>query len=62
MRFTSINLYYYKLNLLSSYENNWEGSRVILKKNFKDFINLRKINLKNSYYPFWRIDKFKKVF
>jgi len=55
-------LYYYKLNLLSSYENNWEGSRVILKKNFKDFINLRKINLKNSYYPFWRIDKFKKVF
>ena len=33
-----------------------------MKKNFKDFINLRKINLKNSYYPFWRIDKFKKVF
>ena len=55
-------MYYYKLNILSSDDNNWEGSRIILKKNFKDFISLRKIVLKNSQYPFWRIDKFKKVF
>ena len=55
-------LYYYKLNLLSSYENNWEGSRVILKKNLSNFANLRKIVFKNSKYPFWRFDKFKKVF
>lgn len=55
-------LYYYKLNLLSSGENNWEGSRIILKKYFKDFVSLRKIVAKNSRYPFWRIDKFKKVF
>jgi beta-1,4-mannosyl-glycoprotein beta-1,4-N-acetylglucosaminyltransferase len=55
-------LYYYKLNLLSSDVNNWEGSRVILKNNLKDFVSLRKITSKNSSYPFWRIDKFKKVF
>ena len=54
-------LYYYKLNLLSSGINNWEGSRIILKKNLKDFVNLRKIAAKNLSYPFWRIDKFKKV-
>ena len=55
-------LYYYRLNILTSYENHWEGSRVILKKNLKSFKKLRGVVLKNSFLPFWRFDKFKKSF
>ena len=36
-------------------ENNWHGSRICLKKNFKSPQWLR--NLKFKQYPFWRIDK-----
>lgn len=55
-------LYYYKLNILTSSKNHWEGSRAILKKYLKSFKKLRSIVLKNSFLPFWRFDKFKKIF
>ena len=45
----------YKLNLLNKSENNWHGSRICLKKNFKSPQSLR--NLKFKKYPFWRFDK-----
>ena len=50
-----INLIFLNLN-----ENNWHGSKICLKKNFKSPQWLR--NLKFKKYPFWRIDKQKKIF
>ena len=47
--------YAYKLNLLNESENNWHGSKICLRKNFKSPQWLR--NLKFKKYPFWRIDK-----
>ena len=43
-------LYYYKLNILTSSKNHWEGSRAILKKYLKSFKKLRSIVLKNSFF------------
>ena len=48
-------MFMYKLNLLNLEENNWHGSKICLKKNFKSPQWLR--NLKFKKYPFWRIDK-----
>ena len=48
-------MFMYKLNLLNVRENNWHGSKICLKKNFKSPQWLR--NLKFKKYPFWRIDK-----
>ncbi len=48
-------MFMYKLNLLNRNENNWHGSKICLKKNFKSPQWLR--NLKFKIYPFWRIDK-----
>ena len=48
-------MFMYKLNLLNLNENNWHGSKICLKKNFKSPQWLR--NLKFKKYPFWRIDK-----
>ena len=48
-------MFNYKLNLLNETENNWHGSKICLKKNFKSPQWLR--NLKFKQYPFWRIDK-----
>ena len=48
-------MFMYKLNLLNINENNWHGSKICLKKNFKSPQWLR--NLKFKKYPFWRIDK-----
>jgi len=49
----------YKLNLLNESEGNWHGSKMCLKKNLKSPQWLR--NLKFKEYPFWRIDKSKKL-
>ena len=48
-------MFMYKLNLLNTNENNWHGSKLCLKKNFKSPQWLR--NLKFKKYPFWRFDK-----
>ena len=48
-------MFMYKLNFLNLKENNWHGSKICLKKNFKSPQWLR--NLKFKEYPFWRIDK-----
>ena len=40
-------------------ENNWHGSKICLKKNFKSPQWLR--NLKFKKYPFWRIDKVRNI-
>jgi beta-1,4-mannosyl-glycoprotein beta-1,4-N-acetylglucosaminyltransferase len=48
-------MFMYKLNLLNLNEDNWHGSKICLKKNFKSPQWLR--NLKFKKYPFWRIDK-----
>ena len=48
-------MFNYKINLLNETENNWHGSKICLKKNFKSPQWLR--NLKFKKYPFWRIDK-----
>ena len=48
-------MFMYKLNFLNLRENNWHGSKICLKKNFKNPQWLR--NLKFKQYPFWRIDK-----
>lgn len=52
----------YKINLLNQYENPWEGTRIVKKKNLFsiDFIR-QKIVQKNLKYPFWRIDKEKDI-
>tara|TARA_B100000945_G_scaffold299669_1_gene280568 strand:- start:49 stop:855 length:807 start_codon:yes stop_codon:yes gene_type:complete len=52
-------MFMYKLNLLNLKENNWHGSRICLKKNFKSPQWIR--NLKFKKYPFWRIDKIKNL-
>jgi beta-1,4-mannosyl-glycoprotein beta-1,4-N-acetylglucosaminyltransferase len=52
-------MFSYKLNLLNETENNWHGSKLCLKKNFKSPQWLR--NLKFKKYPFWRIDKIKNL-
>ena len=48
-------MFNYKINLLNETENNWHGSKICLKKDFKSPQWLR--NLKFKKYPFWRIDK-----
>ena len=48
-------MFMYKLNLQNLGENNWIGSRIVLKKNITTMQTLR--NLKFKKYPFWRIDK-----
>ena len=52
-------MFSYKINLLNETENNWHGSKICLKKNLKSPQWLR--NLKFKKYPFWRIDKPKKL-
>ena len=52
-------MYMYKFNFLNLEENNWHGSRICLKKNFKSPQWLR--NLKFKKYPFWRLDKIKNL-
>ena len=56
-------VFYYKLNLHVADYKQWEGTRICRKKNLKSFSWLRdKVRLKNLKYPFWRIDKFKKIY
>ena len=52
-------MFMYKLNFLNLKENNWQGSKICLKKNFKSPQWLR--NLKFKKYPFWRIDKMRNL-
>ena len=52
-------MFNYKINLLNETENNWHGSKMCLKKNLKSPQWLR--NLKFKKYPFWRIDKQRKI-
>ena len=52
-------MFMYKLNLVNLEENNWHGSKICLKKNFKSPQWLR--NLKFKKYPFWRIDKIRNL-
>ena len=52
-------MFMYKLNLLNLKENNWHGSKICLKKNFKSPQWLRDLKLKK--YPFWRIDKIRNI-
>ena len=52
-------MFMYKLNLLNLKENNWHGSKICLKKNFKSPQWLR--DLKFKKYPFWRIDKIRNI-
>jgi len=52
-------MFMYKLNLLNVRENNWHGSKICLKKNFKSPQWLR--NLKFKKYPFWRLDKIRNI-
>ena len=52
-------MFMYKFNLVNLKENNWHGSKICLKKNFKSPQWLR--NLKFKKYPFWRIDKQKNL-
>ena len=53
-------MFMYKLNFLNLKENNWHGSKICLKKNFKSPQWLR--DLKFKEYPFWRIDKIRNLF
>jgi len=56
-------VFYYKLNLQVTDYLQWEGTRICQKKNLKSFSWLRdQVRLKNLRYPFWRIDKFKKIY
>ena len=56
-------VFYYKLNLQVLNYSQWEGTRICRKKNLKSFTWLRDhVRLKNLKYPFWRIDKFKKIY
>ncbi len=52
-------MFMYKINLLNIDENNWHGSKICLKKNFKSPQWLR--NLKFKKYPFWRLDKLRNI-
>jgi len=49
----------FKLNLLNETENNWHGSKMCKKKYLKSPQWLR--NLKFKKYPFWRVDKPRKL-
>ena len=51
------NHYYYKINLQSTLNPYWHGSRICLKKFLKSPQWLR--NLKFKKRPFWRLDKFR---
>ena len=56
-------VFYYKLNLKVLDYNQWEGTRVLKKKNLKTFSWLRnKVRLKNLKYGFWRFDKYKNIY
>tara|TARA_Y100001970_G_scaffold75819_1_gene96091 strand:+ start:1553 stop:2359 length:807 start_codon:yes stop_codon:yes gene_type:complete len=52
-------MFMYKFNLLNLEENDWHGSKICLKKNFKSPQWLR--DLKFKKYPFWRIDKIRNI-
>ena len=52
-------MFMYKLNFLNLQENNWHGSKICLKKNFRSPQWLR--DLKFKEYPFWRIDKIRNL-
>ncbi len=52
-------MFMYKFNLLNLEENDWHGSKICLKKNFKSPQWLR--DLKFKKYPFWRIDKVRNI-
>ena len=52
-------MFMYKLNFLNLKENNWHGSKICLKKNFRSPQWLR--DLKFKEYPFWRIDKIRNL-
>jgi len=52
-------MFNYKINLLNETENNWHGSKICLKKDFKTPQWIR--NLKFKKYPFWRIDKIRNL-
>ncbi len=52
-------MFMYKLNYLNLKENNWHGSKICLKKNFKSPQWLR--DLKFKKYPFWRFDKMRNM-
>jgi beta-1,4-mannosyl-glycoprotein beta-1,4-N-acetylglucosaminyltransferase len=52
----------YKINLLNQYENPWEGTRVVRKKNLFSIDYMRKkVLIKNLRYSFLRIDKEKNI-
>ena len=55
--------FYYKLNLINSkIGNSWEGSRICHRRDLKSFEELRNdIKIKYLNYPFWRMDKEKKI-
>ncbi len=56
-------VFYYKLNLQVIDYSQWEGTRICKKKNLKSFTWVRnQVRLKNLNYPFWRFDKFKKIY
>jgi len=57
------NMYYYKINLLCENEGNgnWPGPRICKKKYLKSFFKLRMLKVKNTGYPFWRVDKEKSI-
>ena len=52
-------MFMYKLNFLNLKENNWHGSKICLKKNFRSPQWLR--DLKFKEYPFWRVDKLRNL-
>jgi len=49
------NHYYYKINLQSTHNPHWHGSRICIKKFLKSPQWLRNLKFKNR--PFWRVDK-----
>ena len=51
------NHYYYKLNLQSTKNPHWYGSRICVKKYFKSPQWLRELKFKKR--PFWRLDKYR---
>ena len=56
-------VFYYKLNLQVTDYTEWEGTRICKKRNLKSFTWLRnQVRLKNLNYPFWRLDKFRKIY
>jgi beta-1,4-mannosyl-glycoprotein beta-1,4-N-acetylglucosaminyltransferase len=52
----------YKINLLNQYENPWEGTRIVRRKNLFSIDYMRqKVLIKNLRYSPWRIDKEKSI-